>query len=341
MSAPKTTLRGGLAAKIETTYNTYSAPAVGTDAIALTDPPEVEIGHMHDGSRNGQGHIQHGQNRRTSKTGPFATVRAGAELQLPGAAYDAAFTTIASLHTPLRLCGLQGVFSGGVGTEKHTYSPSSSASAVVGGSLLVHTRGQKYELAGTLGQFSISGDVGHVPKWDFELMGRLLAIPPDEEPSGYLYNGAQNKMPVVASALALTLGAWTPLRVKSFELAFNRNLTPRAFNNTTGEHGGFVPGKREFTLSVVVEAGPSGTGVYPHSTAALFHPRGLENSQETLALALAIGSTQYSRWKLNAGWAQLTDVRDESEGNAAMWGLDFALTPQSYGNEDELTLVLD
>jgi hypothetical protein len=228
----------------------------------------------------------------------------------------------------LKIAGLDPTFSGGVGSEQISYQPTADGAGYASGVLRAYARGQQYDLTGAYADgFTLEFELGGVPKITFPLQGISSALPSDVSVPSITY---PTVLPPKASALALSLGGYSPARVRSGSLTFKRNISPRLFDVSAQAHGGFSPGvDREATLEVVIEA----------AALSSFNPYTYADAQTALSLAATIGGTQYNKFTLNAANAQLLTADEAEEGPVATWALSFALKASTVIASDEFTLV--
>lgn len=327
MSAPKNLSRWALLAKIEAAYGTFAVPAAATDGIVVVERPDTALDYLHDGARG------HSTLKRITKSGRWAALAAVCEAAGFGAAYAAGNTP--SIHTLMRLAGYDAAVATGLGTEKWSYTPTAQDGAFASGSIEAYVRGQKHQVAGALASLKIEGENGGIPKWTFDINGISNALPADAAVPAVTYAGSQVSDPPKLDGLGLTIGAWTPGKVKSFSFEDPRSLAARASDNTQvagGKHGGFQPAAdRPVTLNVVVES----------VALATYNAYQLAEACDARAIALKCGLTQYKRWNIAAPIAQLIGLPEQDENNAAMWELQFELKPASFMGLDTHTIAFD
>lgn len=327
MSAPKNLARWALLAKLEAAYGTFAAPAAATDGIVVVERPDVTLEYLHDGSRG------HSTLKRVAKSGRAAALAAIAEAAGFGAAYAAASTP--NIHALLRAAGYDAAVATGLGTEKWTYTPTAHDAVQASLSIESYVRGQRQQIAGALGSLKIEGENGGIPRWTFDLNGISNALPADAAVPAVTYAGAQVQDPPKLDGLGLTIGAWTPGKVKSFSYEDPRALAARAMDNTQvagGRHGGFQPAAdRPITLNVVVES----------VALATYNAYQLAEACDNRAVTLKCGATQYRRWAIAGAIAQLVGLPEQDENNAAMWELQFELKPSTFMGSDASTITFD
>lgn len=325
MSAPKNLSRFGLLAKLESTYGTFAAPVTtGADSVLVVERPDVDPDWMNDGARG------HASLKRVKKSGRFGTLPAVQEAAGYGAAYSAA--NFPNIHQLMRASGYNVTTVVTGGAESQTYAPT-LADAVPGSvSLEAYARGQMSQLAGALGKVVIEGENGGIPRWAFDLMGILHALPADAALPAITYAGSHLIDPAKLIAPGMTIGAFTPTRLKSFRFEDNRAIANRSMENSAERHGGFQEGfDRPFTLNVVIES----------VALATYNAYNLAELCDNRVVTIPVGATQYRRWRLVANNAQLIDTPEQDENNAAMWELQFELKPSAFMLRDNVSFIFD
>lgn len=332
--------RWALLAKLEASYRAGGSVSTSTDGIMCPEAPTVVPGYAHDGSRQGKAPGTGGSLKRVARSGRFAEVTIPHEFAGAGAAYSA--SVFPSMHALLRASRFDAAVDVTGSAEKWTYTPSAFGSWA---SLLaeINTRGENSVLKGLLLRMRVGGELGNIPRAEFTGMGVMASPATDQALPSVDYAAAgksQDKTPAKAVQTNITIGNFAPARVKDFELEQVVTIDPLAIDNTTGEHGGFTYGvEQQFFLRMLVEA-TAQTGSPFHAAAAL-DPHRLADAATAVAIAMTIGSAQYSRWKISAANAQLVDDPWQDESSAAHWNLRFQLMPSAVTANDELSLVAD
>lgn len=344
MSAPKTINSWGFMGKVETAYGTPVSPAGATDGILLAERPTLDLrNYLNDGQR---GKTPGGAMRpRVKQSGRWGSIKAAAELIGPGAAYSA--TVKSTLDLLLRVCGMQATGSFTVGQEKYSYLPETAPAGLESATFQAYLAGQMFQVYGTYGTFEIQADGPQVPLWTFDLAG-ICDNPTDAAIPAITYPAA-TLLPAKAESIALTLGLWTGAVVRSFHFVQNREHSANRANiNSSAGILGMTPGGRNPTLDVVVERCPLAT-VSPWSTASTYNPYELANRGDLHIVSLAVGATQYQRFKLWAGssttaaaaQAQLVNVQDTEDGPTATWTLTYEFKPSTFTADDEFIIITD
>jgi hypothetical protein len=316
VSADKLITLYGLLVKTEASYGAGGAVAAGTDGVLLMEPADMTIGYVHAGER-GKAPGSGGQLKRGAQSGQFGETSFKVEGRGRGTAYGA--SALPELHALMRLSGHSATVDASIGAEKVTYAPVSAkadfASAVAEG----YARGQKYPLTGIYGDFGFSIDGPGFIVFEFPISG-LIGIPTDVSVPAITYIGAD---PPKAESIGLTIGAWSPV-VRSLKFNANRKRSPRANVNNPG-HQGFNMGGRAPQLEIVVEAAPLAT----------FDPFTARKNATPYAVALEVGSTQYNRIGFTAAQAQIADVAEGADEDAALWTLTMPCSPTTpIANDD-------
>lgn len=340
MASIKQRTKFGLLAKVETTYATDSTPAAGTDGVQLSALPEPNMDeYLYDGSRG----LAPGSGGKLPMAPPSGLQFSSSFEMQPvgaGAAYSAGVVP-PGVHAMLRASGMEAVGSFGAGTEKYTYNPESGPTGFDSLTVEAYVNGQMYRGRGVYNTFSIAIEGPGIPTWTFESQGIGHAAPTDVAVPSITYPPA-TRIPPKAVSIAFTIGTGTPFaaaKVRGFSFSMNREMSPRADDNSTG-HAGFTPGRRGPTLEVTIEQVNLAT-VDPWYTATTFNPYKMKEEMDLVLVSLAIGSVQYNRYKLNIPTAQLITVEDGEDGSTSTWTLTFACMLSGPATDDDFNIVFD
>jgi len=350
MTAPKTLVQWGYAAKIESTYGTINAPGVG-DGVLLKAVPQVDIPHwLNDGNR---GVTPGGAGRQNApKSGRWGGYKAIME----GIGFGAAYSAGNKPHgdSLIQSAGFTstGAFTGG--QENYLYNPATQPTALTSVTSDVNLSGQLYRLYGAYSDLNIVAAGPVIPDWNFDIVG-IMDFVTDAAIPVYTSYPAMANLPMKADAITATIGLYTAARVKSFNLKINRNFkNPRVnlANATTFGHAGFTPGYRNVQLEMVIER-ETETVASPWNAASTLNPYRLAEEANPVLLKLSVGSVQYKRWHIFTGngltagapnpaaQAILADVKDTAEGPTATWTLTFDLFASTYGASDDVSILFN
>ena len=335
MSAPYTNLRGGVLVGLESTYGTAVTltDSTAADVVRVSALPDVTTEYAHDGERDMQEAGSVGMVRPVNKSGRFGTATIAWQTAGAGVAYTA--TKLPNGHRLFRIGGLAQTFS----TNLHDYTPSAEG-AYASGTVRVYKRGMQYDLAGAYGSsLTCTAESGRVPTWSLALSGIMAAVPTQAAvPTFGAYTGTDLESLLVPppkfEAGAVALFGATPIRVKSFTFTMERGLSPRALDNTSGNHGGFTPDRRTVTMVVEIE----------QLALAALNPRTLEAGATLGAFTLSVGSTANNRFAISTAGSNLAVVRsvtDSDDGPTAMTQITLQFYPSTPNANDEVRVRFD
>lgn len=278
-----------------------------------------------------------GRIRRVKPSGRSATIPVPMHFRGGGAAYSA--SVLPSVHTLLKACGFDSTLDATGGSEKYTYTPTAAGGVGTSLTLECYSRGEKYPLAGVIGNFSIEAPNAKPPKWMFDFSGILSADPSDASVPAITYPLLAVDPPK-AQGLAITIGSFTSnavVRAVSFKQ--NREISARQALNVGDAHAGFVPWGRQPTMTVTVEAPAFQTTPFHHANG--IDPLSLVKEAIVLAAAVQFGSTQYNKFKINMPTAQVVDARPGQDGPVATWELDIVAHSSTPIAKDDINFVMD
>jgi hypothetical protein len=339
MGSPKTNVRWGAMAKVETTYGTPVALTPATDGIDLIEEPEVDPQYVHDGARHGKSPASHGGRKRVGRMARFAEPTLRMEPAGGGVAYSASVTP--NVHTLLRAAGFLGTVDTTAAAEKWTYTPHAVGSEE-SITLELYSRGEKHPLAGVYTDFTIDMDVPGIPIFEFGAHGLYSALPGDVAFPSITYPTIEPpKAEGVNFDVTISATTFTAGKIKKLTVTKNRNIAARALDNVTGLHGGFnVGAERIIEAEAIIEAAPLTAGA-PYLAAAGLNPFELMERASVMELGFQCGSVQYKRFNWAAVTAQMIGAPRQLEGSAAMWAVKFHCLPSTLTTNDEMALVFD
>lgn len=331
----KVLTRYGARAVIEASYAAGGAPAT-TDGLLPVDNLDPTLEYLFDGTRGAS--PLGGQFARAAQSGLGVTLDFATHCYTPGSAYSA--TVRPSVDKLLRAAGFTVTTILTSGLESHTYAPTNLVSQLESLFLQIFRAGQQFDMKGVYSTLSIAVDGPGIPVWTFGLKG-IGARPVDAVvPTDTVYPHLATQKPANAINVALALGAFTGGVVRSFSFDLNRELTPRANDNSASGHQGFAPGNWGPRFTVTVEAEALGA-----IGATTLDPYQLMEDGTELAFSTRFGVAgtpgQYKRWTLGMPKAQIVGVADAADGPLATWELEIAgaVTPGAAPND--LTFLFD
>jgi hypothetical protein len=330
MSAPKSNVVYGLAAKIESTYGTYSTPSSSADGIQVAEYLEIERQYGFDGKRPAQpGNA--GQQRRVPPQG--ATYRPAIKIEDkgPGVAYSASVFG-KDYHALLLAGGMTGTLSG---TTTWTYNPTLITAAPSSVSLAYYCRAstagnsELWQANGVYTDWVYEVANAGPAMWTFNTFGRENAVPSETSFPTFTYTYG-TIVPPVASPLALTINSVATLAIRSAKVEMKRTVQERFPDlNSTGAHGGFSPGERAPMFTFVCEA-----PLFATSNLWALHSAGT-----TFAASFGVGTVQYNKSAWTFAQAQVTEVKPSSDGPVPLLEVSCALYGSTPTANDDLVFT--
>lgn len=336
--ATKTDTKFAFAGLVEATYGAGGTIVPATHGIRVTDTPDVKRNYSYDGRRIARSPSTAAELPLVGSEGPNAEFTVSQEGGGGGAAYSSSVVPVN--HLLLRLAQYTPTLTSTAGVEKYVYAPSDEDNYVSG--VLASWEGrERYDVYGALvDTLEIGAELTGGPiLWKSAIKGLLPNEPIDEAiPGTIAYNGT---LPAKAVAMALSIGDFEPVRVKSFKYTDKLKLEARAWNNVDGIHGGFHPMfPREIRLDVTVEM-PAMPAAAPFHTASTFNPGELKRLATDLPIAFQIGATQYKRYAFSAAQTQLLADPRSRMGAVRMVDLSFQLSPSLPTTNDQVSITFD
>lgn len=336
----KTKNVSALAMKTEATYGTYTAPSFATDAIllALSDRYTglVKKSWMYDGKIGpAPGHL--GQLPRNTKVGAQLEADFPMRMKGFGAAYSAANRP--NVHVPFVISGMDGTFSGSVGTEKWTYTITDDASLESSASFDYQNGGQIYKGAGALANLSYEARGGGPPLFKFA----VKAIQASDVVDGALSAATYPNLSVMepnAFGGVFTLGAYLTAAVRSCSFESGRGLdTVRPNLNGASSHLGWLATEWNPRLTVTIER-TAFVGSPFHTASGIDYYKLAEAATQVVGL-IQFGTVQYNRMKHNLPLMQLADASEGNDGGVATVDLMWEPVSSAPNNYDFMNFVFD
>lgn len=337
--ATKTDTKFGFAGLLESSYGAGGTIVPATHGIRIAEVADVARNYSYDGKRLARSPSTAAELALVGTEGPNAEFTIQQEGSGGGAAYSATIKPVP--HLMLQLAQYTPTLVTTAGSESYTYAPSDEDNYVSG--VLASWEGrERYDVYGALvDTLEVGGSdlVGGPIMWKATMKGLLPNEPIDENVPGTLaYNAT---LPAKAVAMALSIGDFAPVRVKSFKFTDKLKLEPRAWNNVDGIHGGFHPMfPREVRLDITVEM-PAMPATAPFHTATTFNPGELKRLATSLPIAFQIGATQYKQYALSAANTQLLADPRSRMGAVRMVDLSFLLAPSGVTTNDQVSWTFD
>ena len=328
MSAGKLIKIFGARAKIETTYNTSSSPA-NTDAILLSELPDLKVGYANDGARPMPPGTM-GTQLRAAPSGRTGETTLKFEPRGAAAAYSA--SVLPNIHPIMRACGFDAVVVTTSGLETVTYTPTPGPTGFASVSADLFARAQQYSLTGVFGDLTIGAVGPVVPTVEVAIKGVLASIT-DVALTGSLlsYGTLGSIIPPKAINVAFTVNGVSTLKLKSWQYKLNRAMGVR-LNQNAGGHAGWSIGSRGPTFEFEVEN--------PALSTIDFHT--LRDAGTQFAIALTLGTVQYNKWGFSTpSTCQILDVSDAAEDPTATVKVKCQINPSALGSNDDGTFLFN
>lgn len=326
MTSIKTLTRYGVRGVIEASYGAGGTPGA-TDGLLPMEANEVDLEYLHDGQRGAN--PVGGQMTRAEQSGLGAAYDLATHCYTPGIAYSA--TELPSVDRMLRAAGFQRI-DDFVAPTSVIYDPETTPGGLESLFLEVFMRAQQYNIKGAYCDLTIAVDGPGIPLWTFSFQHGIGVLPTDVVVPAITYPHVDDQKPQKATSIALALGAFTGGVVRGFEFALNREIGPRADDNSGG-HKGATPGNRDPQITVRIEAATLGA-----LGATTIDPYTLKDAGTEFAFSLQVGSVASKQWKISMPHGQILDVNEAEDGASAIWELLIG-GGNNVGSQDDVQFV--
>src|SRR5260370_10455608 len=223
MSSKKQVLLLGLLGKLEAAYGGGGTLATATDGILMDKEALMAYEWAFKGERMPA--IARGAPfQRVAPRGRVVKFPIEIEPRGAGAAYTAAVVPLDS-HVLLQLAGHAAAGSFVGGSEKWTYTPFSGPPPWSSGFFSAYSRGQLWPVVGGYADFAFTLEKAGIPHFIFTVDGRLDTSPTDVALPAITYN--TTLFPPEAGGLALTIGSYTPGKVRKVDFKKKQLIHPR------------------------------------------------------------------------------------------------------------------
>ena len=335
MSSAKHTEAAGVTTKVESTYNTDPTPAT-TDAVRIIKPFPILTPQWGFTGERGIANGGFGRHVRALPTGRFINSTVQIEPKGRGAAYTSSSVEVPDVHRWLGSAGLLATVTTTGGSEKWDFTPTTGTGTPVSVTSWFYGEGELLKVNGIYSNLKITADGIGIPVFAFDFFGTMSTDPADTALPSLTYT-VPTIVPPSAVGVTFTLGNFTGGVVRSFNFDLGRTISPRLNVNASAGHAGFQPGPRDPVLEFVVET-TSLQGSPYHATSAIDPYQLQKNATSGLAVSITIGSTQYNRWKLIMGQAQVVGVEPVPEGSVSLRKI--TVKPYVTGDQDNSDLTL-
>jgi len=317
----KTIIGFGVLAKTEASYNAGASLSTSTDGVQATEPPVMNIVYSYDGARPTPPGTA-GQQAFASPTGETCEGSIVTELRGLGSAYSTS-SLVPNVDTLLQAAG----FTSSISASGWLFTPDPVDACAKSAAFKVFSRQESYQVSGSFTNFEITTNAGAPATANFSFMG-LPSIPTDEALPTITYN---DTLPPKTSDINFVWDGITDLKVRSFSIALNREMTNRQDLNAVSGSAGFAVGRRAPTMTLTIESPDFNTQFNPHQQM---------KDKDIVDWSVQIGSVQYNRYKIG-GKGQITGVTRGEDGSVATLDLEIALVTTTGAGNDDIYIYFD
>jgi len=332
---------------VEATYASGGSLVAGTDGILMAK----EALMTYDWASKGERIPAVGSGApwlRVAPRGRVVKFPVEIEARGAGAAYSASVVPLDS-HVLLQMAGHTAAGSFAGGSEKWTYTPFSGPPPYSSGFFSAYSRGQLWPIVGAYADFAFTLEKAGIPHFLFTVDGRLDVSPTDVAVPAITYNSTV--FPPEGVGIALTIGSYTPGKVRKIEFKKKLSIHPRLDISGPAPalgHIGFGVGRRDAELIIELEEDTL-TVAAPWSGATTLNPYEMQAGgygtlaaqPPTVNIAFTVGSVQYNKWTFTAPQAFLIDVKEGKDGEAATVTLTYQLTTSTPTANDDYNIVFN
>lgn len=335
----KTANVSGLLALIEGSYGVFGTPSAATDGIllALSDryPGLVKKSWLYDGAL-GPAPGNTGMLPRNIKEGPAFEAEFPVRMKGYGAAYSAANKP--NIHTLLLISGLDGAFSGGVGSEKWTYTITSDSSVASSASIHYYHNGQVYPGTGALASMSYDARGGGPPLFKFATKMIQNSDVIDASLPSITYPNLTVFEPNAFGGV-FTLGSFLTANVRAVTFTSGRGLeTVRPNLNGASRHLGWVSTGWDSRMTITIER-TAFVGSPFHTSAGINYYKLAEAATQVVGL-VQFGTVQYNRMKHNFPTMQMDEPTEGNDGGVATVDLSWVFNSSTPGSTYDWTNIV-
>lgn len=310
----------GVLAKKEATYAaTTTTFSTTTDAVQTSELPTIGISYVYDGARPNSPSTA-GSLPYVAPAGRFAEVNLVMEARGSGSAYVSSATTPPDVHPLLLSCGLTGSYSA---SQEWVYSPVGPCDAGESAALVLYARGEVYTVIGGRSTFALASDGASAATYTFDIQGLMSGSVVDDNVASITYSTV---LPPKTEDINLVLGTFTTAVVRSFNLVYGREISPRVDINTTDAHAGFAGGRRDMTFNVTIET-PDETDFDIYS---------LQQNGTQFAVTFTIGSTAGNKITITLPNCQIIGIANGEDG--AVSTSDLTIKPSSVSGANDIVI---
>lgn len=231
-----------LLAKVETTKGVDASPTASNDAIlcAVVNPTVDGQSLENPVVRNS---ISAAPERYVNKTMTFSI-----QLPLKGSGTAGVAPEFGPL---LQACALGETVDSTVGSEKVTYAPVSSDSAMKTNTIYLYKDGILFKGLGCMGNVSSTNEAGNLPMLTFNITGKFGGVSDATNPSSPVYDETE---PIEVKSYGFKFGTWSTAVIRDFGFETGNTVAQRKnINAADGIESSGITGRNP-TYSATVEA---------------------------------------------------------------------------------------
>lgn len=316
----KSIIGWGALVKNESSYAGGVSMSLATDGVQGVEPPTADIVYSTDGARAAPP-SQFGSLQYASPTGETVEGIITVEGRGLGSAYSTS-SRPPNIHYLLEGAGFTGSFA----SSAWTYVPVQAGTEAQSIGISMYTRSELLPISGAFCNMSINTDGGTPLKFAFPFNG-LPGTTTDETLPAITYNST---LPPKAENVAFSWGSVSGLVIRSWNLEYNREISPRLDLAGVSGSAGFAYGRRAPTMTMQVES----------TALTTWDPYEAVKDKTTSAFSLQIGSVQYNKYTIT-GSAQILSVAPAEDGPTAMWDVEFVLVYPDGTTAPDLFFIFD
>lgn len=319
MATEKTVLAHGVVAKLESTYSGSTTFSNSTDGVLVAERAEFQLAYATDGTRP-YAQASGGRRRPVLPTGRTAEGTVRVEVQGGGSAYTS------SSVTPHHAFLLASGFSGSYASGEWTYTPAPVTTTPSSLALGLYEAGELTTVRGAYCNMTLTIDGPAPAVYEFAVQG--IAGNPATTSLPAITYAVEDVLPPNATDLQLSINSVTGWVARSISFDLGREVNPRTNINNAAGHAGFLPGRRNPTLTIVVEA----------RSLATFDPYTARANGTTTAVSFQLGSTTGNTITYEFDNAVIIGVEKQEENGGALWSLTFDLPVSGPTENDDIVI---
>jgi len=311
----------GVLAKKEASYastgSTFSTTT--TDSVQTSELPVINISYVYDGARPNSPSTA-GALPYVAPAGRFSEVNLVMEARGSGSAYASSATTPPDVHALLLSCGLTGSYSA---SQEWVYSPVGPCDTGESVALKLYARGEIYTVIGGRSTFQLASDNASPAQYTFDIQGLMSGSVVDDNVASITYSTV---LPPKTDDINLVMGTFSTAIVRSFNLTYGREITPRVNINTTDAHSGFAGGRRDMTFTVNIETPDESD----------FDIYSLQENGTQFAVTFTIGSTTGNKITVTLPNCQIIGISNGEDG--AVSTSELTIKPSSLSGANDIVI---